>query len=70
MDHCLEMKGLGKKVGEGDGVDCVARGDESAQVAGQGCRVAGDVDHGGRGDGGEEGDDFGAEAGAGRVKND
>ena len=50
LDHCFQMKGLGKEVGEGDGLDLVARGDERAQVAGQRGRVAGDVDQRGRGD--------------------
>ena len=32
LDHCLQVEGLGKEVGEGDGVDGVTRGDERAQV--------------------------------------
>ncbi len=44
MDHCLQVKGLGKKVGKGNGMDGVAGSDEHAQVAGQGRGVAGDVD--------------------------
>ena len=64
------MEGLGKEIGEGDGLDCVARGDERAQVAGQGCRVAGDVDQRGRGDLSEQRVISGAEAGARRVDDD
>lgn len=44
VDYCLQVKGLGKKVGERDGFDLIASGEESAEVAGEGCRVAGDVD--------------------------
>src|ERR1039457_6267926 len=68
LDHCLQMESLGKKVGERDGLDCVSRGDERAKVAGQGCRVAGDVDKCGGGDLCEQRRDIGAEAGAGRVQ--
>src|SRR5208337_2821190 len=68
MDHCLKVEGLGKEVGEGDGVDRVARGDERAEVAGQGSGVAGDVDHGGRGNLREQRAGLRTKAGARRVE--
>ncbi len=61
------MEGLGKEVGEGHGLDGVARGGERAQVAGQGCRVAGDVDERGCGDLSKQRGDVWAEANAGRI---
>src|SRR5580698_39630 len=70
MDDRFEVEGLREEVGQRDGFDCVAVGDEGAQVAGERGGVAGDVDQRGHGDGGEERDDFCAEAGAGRVDYD
>jgi len=34
LNHCFQVKGLGKEVGQGDGLDLVAGSEERAQVAG------------------------------------
>ncbi len=70
MDDGLEMEGVREEVGESDGVDGVSGGEEGAEIAGESCGIAGDVDDGGRADGGEERGDVWAEAGARRVEND
>ena len=67
MNHCFQMKGLGKKIGAGDGLDLVAGGNQRAQIAGQGGRVAGNVSQGGGGDPGQQCTGLRAEAGARRV---
>ena len=64
------MKSLREQVGERDGFNCVAGGDEGAQITRQRGRVAGDVDQRGSGDCGEQRGDLRAEAGAGRVDDD
>ena len=69
MNQCLQVEGLGKEVGEGDGLDGVSRGDKHAQIAGEGCRVAGDVDHGGGSDPCKQSGNVRAKAGAGRIYN-
>src|SRR5580658_7326573 len=70
MDHCFQMEGVRKQVGQGDGVNCVPRCNEGAQVTSERGGVAGDVDERGRADLGEEGSDLRAEAGARRIHND
>jgi hypothetical protein len=70
VDDCLEVEGLGEEVGEGEGLDLVTAGDEGAQVAGEGCGVAGDVDERRCGDADEQGGNVWAEADAGRVDDD
>jgi len=64
------MKGLRKQVGEGEGFNLVAAVKKGAQVAGQGCGVAGDVNQRGGGDADEQGGNLRAEADTWRVDND
>ena len=44
MNDGFQMKGLGEKIDEGDGLDLIAGADKSAEIAGKGGGVAGDVD--------------------------
>jgi hypothetical protein len=67
VDHCLKMKGLGEEVGEGDGFNLIAGGEQGAEVASERGGVTGDVDERWGGDLGEECGDFRAQAGAGWV---
>ena len=69
VDHCLEVEGLRKEVGEGDGFDLIAARHQVAEVAGECGGIAGDVDERRGGNLGEECGDFGAQASAGRVHN-
>src|SRR5208337_1033705 len=70
MDHCFDVKGLGKEVGEGDGLNRVARAEEGAQVTGQGGRIAGDVNQRGRGGLREQGAGLSAQSGAWGIGDD
>ena len=50
LDHCFQVKGLRKEVGEGYGLDSVAGSDERAQITSQRGGVAGDTNQRGRSD--------------------
>ncbi len=64
------MEGLREHVDEGDFVDAVALDGQCAEVAGERCWVAGDVDDFRCADGVEQGGDFLAKACAGRIEDD
>ena len=70
MDHCFQVIGLGKEIGEGDGFDPVAGGEERAQVAGQRGGIAGDAGQGRGGDCGQQRAALRAQANARRVYHD
>ena len=67
VDYGFEVEGLREEIGEGDGFDCVAGGEECAEIAGQRCGIAGDVDERWRGDVCEKRGGFWAQASAWRV---
>ncbi len=64
------MGGLGEEVEQVELGDAVAGGGQGCEVGGQGFGRAGDVDKGGRSDLGEQGANFGAGSGAGRIEDD
>ena len=70
MDQSLEMEGLREEIGEGKGLEVVSGGEESAEIAGEGGGIAGNVGEMRGSYFGECSCDFGAEAGAGRINND
>ena len=67
MDYGLKVEGVREQVRERDGVERVSGGQKGAQIAGQGGRIAGDVDQGRCCDRAKQGSDFRAETGAWRV---
>lgn len=69
MNDALQMKGLREQVGERNGLDLIAGGDQSAEIAGEGGWVAGDVDERRGCDGCQQRGDFGAEARARGIEN-
>jgi hypothetical protein len=70
MDHSFEVEGLREEVREGKGFERVTTGEKCTEIASESGGIAGDISDLRRGDGGEEGCDFRAEAGARRVEDD
>ena len=68
--HGFQVEGLREEVGESDVFDGVSRANQRTQVAGQRCRVARDINHGGSGNSTQQRRDVRAQAGARRVSND
>src|SRR5512133_3838838 len=69
-DHRLKMKGLREEVSERNRSYGVARCKKGFQIPCQGRRVAGDINHRGRGDNGQGSRDLRTEPGSRRVEDD